>query len=245
MAKLTCLLLLVAIAVTSAQTREVRELSVVLGDEGLQAEVNQVEEIMMVVITKDGTELTWKDALAGLRARSPALRNLLTKTLAQMPFSSFKWECAPLSRKSMDVATFEFVVHDYPGLATSNADPSDFSEYLREVRGQEVARQFPNIKGDCTLVSPAQAVDNREVYGHIGSFLRQAPEAQHEAQWRQLGEAIHTRLSRTRPSASLWVSTAGGAVPWLHMRVDSAPKYYRFRAYRDPVHGPSTKNSEL
>merc|ERR1712176_1041196 len=207
-------------------------------------EVTQMEEIFKVVIT-NGTELTWKEALAGLRAESPALRSLLTKTLSQMPFHSFKWECRPLSRKTMDRVSFEFVVHDYPGLADHNADPSDFSEYLEELHGQEVARQFPNIKGDCTLVSPAQAVDNREFYGHIGSFLRQAPEAQHEAQWRQLGEAIHMRLSRTRPSASLWVSTAGGAVPWLHMRVDSAPKFYRFQAYRAPAHGSATSNNEL
>merc|ERR1712107_971421 len=171
----------------------------------------------MVVITKDGAKLTWKDALAGLRAASPALRSLLTKTLSQMPYSSFKWECTPLSRKSMDSVSFEFVVHDYPGLAKHNADPSDFSEHLGAVHGQEVSRQFMNLKGDCTLVSPAQAVENREFYGHIGNFLRHAPKGQHEAQWRQLGEAIHSRLSRARPSANLWVSTAGGAVPWLHM----------------------------
>merc|ERR1711879_400200 len=109
----------------------------------------------------------------------------------------------------------------------------------------EVARHFPNLKGDCTLVSPAQARDNLEVYGHIGNFLRQAPKAQHEAVWRQLGEAIHMRLGLTRPSDSLWVSTSGGAVPWLHMRVDSNPKYYRFKAYRNPVNNSGTTRSEL
>merc|ERR1712232_1075927 len=141
----------------------------------------------------------------------------------------------------MDRLTFEFVVHNYPGLARAEADPSDFSEHIGDLHGQEVARHFPNSKGDCTLVSPARAVDNREVYGHIGAFLRHAPEAQREAQWRQLGEAIHTRLSSSPPSESVWVSTAGGAVPWLHMRVDSAPKYYRFRAYRDPEHSSNQK----
>lgn len=215
--------------------REVRELPSVLGKEGLQAEVTAVDEIVMVVITKDDKELTWKEAIVGLRAESPALRSLLSQVLGQMPFSAFKWECAPLSRKSMATSTFEFVVHDYPGLLDSKADPSDFSEHLASVRGQEVARQFPNVNGQCTLVSPAHAADNLEVYGHLGNFVRQAPEAQRDAQWRELGEAINTRLSRTRPRSSLWVSTAGGAVPWLHMRVDSAPKYYRFEAYRSPA----------
>ena len=28
-----------------------------------------------------------------------------------------------------------------------------------------------------------------------------------------------------------WVSTAGGGVAWLHVRLDSAPKYYTHRPY--------------
>jgi hypothetical protein len=28
-----------------------------------------------------------------------------------------------------------------------------------------------------------------------------------------------------------WLSTAGLGVPWLHLRLDSYPKYYRYRPY--------------
>jgi hypothetical protein len=35
-----------------------------------------------------------------------------------------------------------------------------------------------------------------------------------------------------RVSASpLWLSTAGMGVSWLHLRLDSRPKYYRHRSY--------------
>ena len=31
----------------------------------------------------------------------------------------------------------------------------------------------------------------------------------------------------------IWLSTAGMGVPWLHVRLDSRPKYYAFGPYRD------------
>lgn len=207
------------------------------GEDGLQAETTQMSEATKIVITQNGLKLTWKEVGAGLRREPPALRNLLSLVLRQMPFESLKWECVPLSRASMGCQPFECVVFDYPGLLAKEADPTDFAEHLAFVQGQEVAVDFPNINGSCSLVSPAQATKEwTGVYGHLASFLRGAPSAQVDAQWRQLGEAIHQRLLHS--STSLWVSTAGGAVPWLHMRVDSAPKYYQHTAYCEPAPAP-------
>ena len=36
-------------------------------------------------------------------------------------------------------------------------------------------------------------------------------------------------------SQPLWLSTAGGGVDWLHMRLDKRPKYYRHLPWRDWV----------
>ena len=33
----------------------------------------------------------------------------------------------------------------------------------------------------------------------------------------------------------LWLSVAGGGVPWLHVRIDDRPKYYRYDSYRTAV----------
>jgi len=32
----------------------------------------------------------------------------------------------------------------------------------------------------------------------------------------------------------LWISTAGMGVNWLHVRLDSRPKYYRHAPYKTP-----------
>lgn len=49
----------------------------------------------------------------------------------------------------------------------------------------------------------------------------------------QVAAAIHARWTE-RPDAPLWVSTSGLGVPWLHVRLDDAPKYYTHRPFRDP-----------
>ena len=44
---------------------------------------------------------------------------------------------------------------------------------------------------------------------------------------RVLGDAVHEKIS----DAPLWVSTNGAGVAWLHVRLDSTPKYYSYRPY--------------
>jgi len=55
----------------------------------------------------------------------------------------------------------------------------------------------------------------------------------------ELGFAVRQRLQTERPKTTLWVSTAGLGVYWLHMRVDPKPKYYKHQAYKNPSYGAS------
>jgi hypothetical protein len=64
-------------------------------------------------------------------------------------------------------------------------------------------------------------------YPHLARFVRRAPAAQQIELWSHLARALETRLSPAR----LWVSTAGLGVDWLHVRLDSRPKYYRYAPY--------------
>jgi len=57
--------------------------------------------------------------------------------------------------------------------------------------------------------------------------VRSASDEQNHALWRIVGAAVRERLGERR----LWISTAGGGVAWLHVRLDSSPKYYGFRPY--------------
>jgi hypothetical protein len=85
---------------------------------------------------------------------------------------------------------------------------------------------FSNLGGDAVLVVPWAAAGL--AYPDLASFLRTAPESQKRELWRQVGSSVATRLS----DRELWLNTAGGGVAWLHVRLDSTPKYYHHQPYR-------------
>ena len=52
--------------------------------------------------------------------------------------------------------------------------------------------------------------------------------------WQTVGREMRSRLINEKEK-NVWMSTCGGAVSWLHMRLDSTPKYYSFMPYKSNV----------
>ncbi|HEY6725417.1 MAG TPA: hypothetical protein VI197_15385, partial [Polyangiaceae bacterium] len=65
-------------------------------------------------------------------------------------------------------------------------------------------------------------------YAHLAAFLRGAPPDQREALLREVG----LRTRQLIGAAPLWLSTSGLGVAWVHVRIDSRPKYYQYTPYR-------------
>lgn len=86
---------------------------------------------------------------------------------------------------------------------------------------------FPNLDRDATLIVPCP-LGSLSSYTHLAAFVRSAPEAQRHAFFAALGVTVLTHLFEE----PLWVSTAGMGVYWLHLRLDSRPKYYRHVPYQ-------------
>ena len=78
------------------------------------------------------------------------------------------------------------------------------------------------------LIVPAPMTRSHACYAHLARFLRGAPAAQVRAFWSVVGQAALRRMG----TIPFWLSTAGLGVAWLHIRLDSRPKYYRYAAYR-------------
>jgi len=215
----------------------------VFGSEGLEAELRKEPAgHVKVVIRRAGVgaepqQLTWKEAIEGLCAQSPSLRELLSQTLQKLPFDAFFWECPPVSLATCGTRLFEFVALPAPGLRGTKADETAFSEHIRAYYGQPVAKAFLSLRKDSMLIAPARAQKDMKPYAHIASFFREAPPKQLDRQWLALAEALDERLRKVDPDANVWVSTSGLAVPWLHMRLDARPKYYQHAPYRNPDHG--------
>jgi hypothetical protein len=138
------------------------------------------------------------------------------------PYVAYRWETPPIALGNQH-QTFECLQHDSPDLDVP-ANPSDFEAYFQAGR---VVASFNNLGGDALLVAPCPISPSAN-YSHIGSFHRSAPSAQQHALWIAVAESVLANLG----SEPQWLSTAGGGVDWLHVRLDKRPKYYRHRAWR-------------
>lgn len=167
-----------------------------------------------------GAPIAYGEAMAAL-GRDRARRAFLTGALAAAPFDAFYWETPPVTIETLD-RPLEMALVDAPPLARTEADPSAFADRFD---GEPVVT-FPNLGGDAVLVVPAP-LGPEACYAHLAAFVRRAPEAQTDALWSSVARAVLERVS----GAPLWLSTAGLGVPWLHVRLDARPKYYRHTPY--------------
>lgn len=147
----------------------------------------------------------------------------LSNAIAAAPFAGVYFETPPFTEATLQ-QPFECVLVDGGrSLAGMAADPAPFRAQLAS---SEMAVTFANLGGDATLVAPTPApgVD----CAHLAAFLRTAADDRRAALWRAAALALRAALGK----APRWLSTAGLGVSWLHVRIDSTPKYYRHRPYR-------------
>jgi hypothetical protein len=152
-------------------------------------------------------------------------RSLFIGLLSDAPFSAFRWETPAITTPTAN-RPFEFVLLDSPGLA-SKPDAGAFAEHF-DAASETGVVEFANLGKDAIMVVPCPRAP-LSAYGHLGAFVRQAPESQRHALWTLVGAAMQRRLS----AKPVWLSTAGAGVSWLHVRLDDRPKYYGYAPYRD------------
>lgn len=186
-----------------------------------QTALLQNDSAAMIRVLEDREAVTARGALLRLRDDA-AFRAFFAEVLRDGPFPAFRMEWPPLTLATAD-APLEFVLVKDIGLER-RANSAAFAEHLS---GGELAVGFANLGRDAFLIVPGDPGGAAD-YAHLGAFLRNAPEAAVDALWRRVGEAALPRLTAN----PIWLSSAGGGVPWLHVRLDTRPKYYTFALYR-------------
>jgi hypothetical protein len=177
-----------------------------------------------VAIDFDASPVSYADVLRRWQVDSE-FRSFFLHLLADSPFSAFRWETPPVSSANTN-RPFEFVLLDSPGLARA-PDIDAFCEHFRNEAPDGVV-EFDNLGKDAILVVPCP-LGPASAYGHLAAFTREAPEAQRHALWKLVGSAMQRRIG----ARSVWLSTAGAGVSWLHVRIDDHPKYYGYAPYRE------------
>jgi len=189
------------------------------------AETKQLDpRSVKITVHWNGEPLSTHEAYKLFSGSAP-FRQAFIDNLCEAPFSAYFWETPPLTNDTAE-RSFEYVVTDAPKLATVSPEVQAFSEHFgKDISGAGVVA-FENLSRDAMLVVPCPLAEHGR-YTHLGAFVRGAPRAQVHALLSVLGRSVLERMHE-RP---IWVSTAGMGVYWLHVRLDSRPKYYRHAPY--------------
>ena len=189
-----------------------------------EIEALEEERVRKLTLFSDGAAMSYAAVIESWR-QDDAFSAHFSDLLAAAPFAAFFWETPPVTAYTAARA-FECVLVDSPALARLTSEPAAFARPFAAAPDDEVVA-FENLGGDAWLVAPRPLAEG-EGYPHLAAFLRTAPAAQKAELWRRTGEAL-LRLLSERP---FWVSTSGLGVPWLHVRLDTRPKYYVHKPYR-------------
>ncbi len=174
------------------------------------------------VLTGIDIELSFSQVFEHWRI-DEGFRTFWNASLRQAAFESYCWECPPVTLRDHSRA-FECVLVSSPLLAGTQPDPEPFAEHFRP---DCETVMFESLGKDALLVAPCPG-GRGENLAHLASFVATASEARASALWKAVGHALELRIG-VQPT---WLSTAGLGVPWLHVRLDTRPKYYRHAPYK-------------
>ena len=143
--------------------------------------------------------------------------------LVDCPFDAFFWENKPVTKQNLD-ETYECTIVNSSQLTGVSPDSTTFDSYFSP---DSDTVTFSNLGGDAQLVVPCPVAE-RSIYTHIGSFVRSAPGHQINEFWRHVSKEMLDHVHQE----PRWLSTSGLGVYWLHVRIDSVPKYYQTEPYK-------------
>ena len=193
----------------------------------VHSKVLSKNHIIQYQIKKDGSNLKYRTVLH-LWQTSDTFRDTFVKILRESEFKAYFWETPPVTNKTADRTDFEFVLVKCTSLAKKLPDFDAFKEHFEET-DNDIAT-FSNLGRDAVLVAPVNV--NNADYSHLAAVLRyDHNQTQIHNLWIAAGQAAEKQL-KENPSKPLWISASGLGIYWLHVRLDSRPKYYTYAPYR-------------
>jgi hypothetical protein len=179
-----------------------------------------------IALLRNDAVVSFSDVIAAWRDEQE-FRDFFIRQLAVAPYPAYFWEMPPIRRDTMG-RHFEFVVIRSDALAHMPPDPDAFRAKFEGATRSVV--MFRNLGRDALLVAP-RPISETTNYTHLAAFLRTAPDVQRHELFLALARAIEAELQET--AARIWISTSGLGIAWLHIRLDSFPKYYQHRPFAE------------
>ncbi|CBJ49278.1 EsV-1-207 [Ectocarpus siliculosus] len=99
---------------------------------------------------------------------------------------------------------------------TLPADPALFAHHMKNKKTPVAFNSF----GGTLLVIPPDTGKN---FSHLATFYKHSSDAEKRALWKKVAVELQRKLKR---GETVYVSTHGTGVSWLHVRLASRPMYY-------------------
>jgi hypothetical protein len=193
-------------------------------------------EIRKEIITKGKvvkykSDYSFGQFLNKLRADENVLNKFVT-ALQESPFHAYFFETPKVNRETLDTTKFEFVLVNTERFEDVDPDSGAFREHFDKCKRGKFVTSFANLGGDAGLVAPCPHPESKNdgLYSHLASFVRAAPQVQVFDFWKESARSALYRINQ-RGSKWTWISTSGLGIYWLHLRLDSRPKYYTYHPY--------------
>lgn len=157
---------------------------------------------------------TWEQFLQDVVSpESPTMSGFLS-ILRTQNYTDYFLEMAPVIMSN----PFKFVILDAKGkLQSMDTSPSAFKEHC--TTGATVS-SFRNLGKDALLVVPCPK--SSEKYGHLSQFSRSSSLDLQSVLWRRV-----FNIAKEDAGSPVYISTDGRSIPWLHVRIENNPKYYK------------------
>lgn len=156
------------------------------------------------------------------------------KALVGLGFEEFFWEHPAVNTAYLS-KPYECIILKSKRFATRQVNEKAFADYIYT---DNKAVVFSNLGKNAKLVVPTKLSDP-DIYRNIGFFIKYAELSQVQEQFKKVGETV---LDEIEAGKLIWLNTAGAAVIWLHIRLDTKPKYYKTKPYKTPNFLHSSKN---
>ena len=187
--------------------------------------VEQSKQVKRFYLLKDENYLTFNEVFELWQADD----NFITfyiNTLINFDYKAFHWEHPCLEEDLLD-KKYECTITKSKRLETASINEEPFKEHIYT---NESVIDFMNLGKNARLIIPSKKTD-KEVYNHLGKFIRTAPKEQIMEVFKRTGKLVTKEI---KENGKIWFNTAGLGVIWLHIRLDTKPKYYKTKKYKDP-----------
>ena len=148
-----------------------------------------------------------------------SFRSLVAEAFKRVPFKHYMFGFTKINSEADKRNPFKIFFKNSPEFKNITADPEPFLQYFQDSKKKWT--KFLNIGRDTLLLVPCppKAQPNYEYYKSIGDYVENHSSKDFEEVLKNIGY-IASRLK-----APMYINTHGFGVHWLHIRIDTKPKY--------------------